>query len=536
MSVTYSETGSDYTYLDANILPVDYDSSKPHIRHLAYYISQKTPSKKTRIVDVRVALLSYIDYDKQNGVSFIVGKTTASSFTRADFVHTKLGTAIKNFTPFASSKNLSPYISVVSQTTAANAEYYSWVLNEDIYFPKIILKEGESLAIIEVQNEFKDILINNVNKYDIPHPNNVSTISIMGFEEDTTIDLVTGEEITGDNIGQGLDYMIDNNHPWGIGEFWPAQGGYYGGKYVVGNDIRAIIVSPKEEGEFKLTSTVDGSQGNYYRLTTNIPSGFSNNGDMLDSESVRSSNLTVASGALKTFLSKTINGKVDWRIGSYFELLTIFNNLNPGINLDRPEYNLKYLEADEGKLSSGGSTRYTEDSITGPSRWRGSYTRFIPKYKSNHNNANVNYHSQDNLYIGINPYSIPPRTTAIRPSKYDAVEDNKNFYTKTKAKNFQAMAAQSLYSSDSLYLTTSILKQNSLTDWQLAEGQMCISPCYSDYQTIEAFNITGSPKYETGFSVSNGTSSRSFSATSDTSGPGIIIRLIRTVVIGQITP
>jgi hypothetical protein len=28
---------------------------------------------------------------------------------------------------------------------------------------------------------------------------------------------------------------------------------------------------------------------------------------------------------------------------------------------------------------------------------------------------------------------------------------------------------------------------------------MCISPCYSDYQTIEAFNITGSPEYETGF-------------------------------------
>ena len=53
MSVTYSETGSNYTYLDANNLPVDYDSSKPHIRHLAYYISQKTPSKKTRIVDVR---------------------------------------------------------------------------------------------------------------------------------------------------------------------------------------------------------------------------------------------------------------------------------------------------------------------------------------------------------------------------------------------------------------------------------------------------------------------------------------------------
>ena len=56
MSVTYSETGSDYTYLDANIIPVDYNSSYPHIRHLAYYISQKTPSKKTRIVDVRIAL------------------------------------------------------------------------------------------------------------------------------------------------------------------------------------------------------------------------------------------------------------------------------------------------------------------------------------------------------------------------------------------------------------------------------------------------------------------------------------------------
>jgi hypothetical protein len=113
--------------------------------------------------------------------------------------------------------------------------------------------------------------------------------------------------------------------------------------------------------------------------------------------------------------------------------------------------------------------------------------------------------------------------------------DNKNFYTKTKAKNFQAMAAQSLYSSDSLYLTTSILKQNSLTDWQLAEGQMCISPCYSDYQTIEAFNITGSPMYETGFSVSSNSEGNQV-ATSGTPGPGIIIRLIRTVVIGQITP
>ena len=537
MSVTYSETGSNYTYLDANILPVDYDSSKPHIRHLAYYISQKTPSKKTRIVDVRVALLSYIDATEQMKVGFIVGKTTASSFTRADFVHTKLGTAIKNFTPFASSKNLSPFLSPALLGSSIPAEFYDWAYHDNIYLPKIILKEGESLAIIEVQNDFKNILLDNVNKYDIPHPNNVSTISIMGFEEDTTIDLVTGEEITGDNIGEGLDYTIDNNHPWGIGEFWPAQGGYYGGKYVVGNDIRAIIVSPKEEGEFKLTSTVERPQGtSHFRLKTNIPGRLSSDGDMLDSEPVRSSNLTATSGALKAFLSKTINGKVDWRVGSYFELLTIFNNLNPGINLDRPEYNLKYLGADEVRHSSNGGTRYNEDSITGPSRWRGSYTRFIPKYKSNHNHPNTNYHSQDNLYIGINPYSIPPRTTAIRPSKYDAVEDNKNFYTKTKAKNFQAMAAQSLYSSDSLYLTTSILKQNSLTDWQLAEGQMCISPCYSDYQTIEAFNITGAPKYETGFSVSNGTSSRSFSATSDTSGPGIIIRLIRTVAIGQITP
>ena len=539
MSVTYSETGSNYTYLDANILPVDYDSSKPHIRHLAYYISQKTPSKKTRIVDVRVALLSYLDMYELLHVGIIVGKTTSSNFTSADFVHTNYGTAIKNFTPFASSKNLSPFISPINQVAStANANYYSWGFDDNIYLPKIILKEGESLAIIEVQNEFKNILINNVNKYDLPHPNNVSTISIMGFEEDTTIDLVSGEEITGDNIGQGLDYTIDNNHPWGIGEFWPAQGGYYGGKYVVGNDIRAIIVSPKEEGEFKLTSTVEKPEGtSHFRLKTNIPSGFSNDGDMLDSEPVRSSNLTATSGALKTFLSKTINGKVDWRVGSYFELLTIFNNLNPGINLDRPEYNLEYLNEHETNSSDYNVIRrYDEDSVTGPSRWRGSYTRFIPKYKSNHNHPNTNYHSQDNLYIGINPYSIPPRTTAIRPSKYDAVEDNKNFYTKTKAKNFQAMAAQSLYSSDSLYLTTSILKQNSLTDWQLAEGQMCISPCYSDYQTIEAFNITGSPVYETGFSAGGVGSSISFSTTSDTSGPGIIIRLIRTVVIGQITP
>ena len=546
MSVTYSETGSNYTYLDANILPVDYDSSKPHIRHLAYYISQKTPSKKTRIVDVRVALLSYIDATEQMKVGFIVGKTTASSFTRADFVHTKYGTAIKNFTPFASSKNLSPFISAVKQANSQNSAHFSWALDDNIYLPKIILKEGESLAIIEVQNEFKNILINNVNKYDIPHPNNVSTISIMGFEEDTTIDLVTGEEITGDNIGEGLDYTIDNNHPWGIGEFWPAQGGYYGGKYVVGNDIRAIIVSPKEEGEFKLTSTVEKPEGtSHFRLKTNIPSGFSSDGDMLDSEPVRSSNLTATSGALKAFLSKTINGKVDWRVGSYFELLTIFNNLNPGINLDRPEYNLKYLGAGDAKSGGGSGMRYNEDSVTGPSRWRGSYTRFIPKYKSNHNHPNTNYHSQDNLYIGINPYSIPPRTTAIRPSKYDAVEDNKNFYTKTKAKNFQLMGAQSLYSSDSLYLTTSILKPNSLTDWQLAVGQMCISPCYSDYQTIEAFNITGSPWYETGFKVdysaiteADGTTifNNVYNCNSGLSGPGIIIRLIRTVVIGQITP
>lgn len=169
----------------------------------------------------------------------------------------------------------------------------------------------------------------------------------------------------------------------------------------------------------------------------------------------------------------------------------------------------------------------------GPSRWRGSYTRFIPKYKSNHKHPNTNYHSQDNLYIGINPYSIPPRTTAIRPSKYDVLEDNKNFYKKTKAKNFQGMATQSLYSSDSLYLTTSILKQNPLTDWQIREGQMCISPCHSDYQTIEAFNLTGSPWYETGFYIYN---SKVGETGIDLPGPGIIIRLIRTVVIGQITP
>ena len=147
------------------------------------------------------------------------------------------------------------------------------------------------------------------------------------------------------------------------------------------------------------------------------------------------------------------------------------------------------------------------------------------------------------MYIGINPYSIPPRTTAIRPPKYDALEDNKNFYKKTKAKNFQGMAAQSLYSSDSLYLTTSILKQNPLTEWQVSEGQMCISPCYSDYQTIEAFNITGSPWYETGFRADYANSNLPDSAPMTfnmynrrgSSGPGIIIRLIRTTVIGQIT-
>ena len=537
MSVTYSETGSNYTYLDANNLPVDYDSSKPHIRHLAYYISQKTPSKKTRIVDVRVALSSYIDVNDQKKVAFIVGKTTASSFTINDFVHTNGGTVIKNLTPFAKSKNLSPLISPINNVSSVNSIFYTWGFDDNIYLPKIILKEGESLAIVEVQNEFKNFLITNANKYDIPYPNNVSTISIMGFEEDTTIDLVTGEEITGDNIGEGLDYTIDNNHPWGIGEFWPAQGGYYGGKYVVGNDIRAIIVSPKEEGVFKLASVVEDAAGdNYYRLKTNIPSGFSSNGDMLDSEPVRSSNILATTGDLSTFLSKTINGKADWRIGSYFELLTIFNNLNPGINLDRPEYNLKYLEADEARLgATNPGLRYTENSVTGPSRWRGTYTRFIPKYKSNHNHPNTNYHSQDNLYLGINPYSIPPRTTAIHPPKYDVLEDNKNFYKKTKAKNFQGMAAQSLYSSDSLYLTTSILKQNTLADWQLAEGQMCISPCYSDYQTIEAFNITGSPWYETGFIVSTENNINLFKSNSDLSGPGIIIRLIRTTVIGQIT-
>ena len=127
----------------------------------------------------------------------------------------------------------------------------------------------------------------------------------------------------------------------------------------------------------------------------------------------------------------------------------------------------------------------------------------------------------------------------------DRQKDNKNFYKKTKAKNFQLMAAQSLYSSDSLYLTTSILKQNSLTDWQVAEGQMCISPCYSDYQTIEAFNITGSPWYETGFKINYPSlglpGDKTINANVYTRdsiglpGPGIIIRLIRTTVIGQIT-
>ena len=124
----------------------------------------------------------------------------------------------------------------------------------------------------------------------------------------------------------------------------------------------------------------------------------------------------------------------------------------------------------------------------------------------------------------------------VRPPRYDFEKDNIYFYKRTLSKNFQITSSQTLYSPDSLYLTSSILKKNSLTDWQLAEGQMCISPCYSDYQTIEAFNITGSPVYETGFSVSIDTSSRTFSASSGTSGPGIIIRLIRTVVIGQITP
>ena len=124
---------------------------------------------------------------------------------------------------------------------------------------------------------------------------------------------------------------------------------------------------------------------------------------------------------------------------------------------------------------------------------------------------------------------------AIRPPKYDAVEDNKNFYKKTKAKNFQLMGAQSLYSSDSLYLTTSMLSLNRQTDWQRVEGQMCISPCYSDYQTIEAFNITGSPLYETGFFANINDSTNCYNLAT-TTGPGIIIRLIRTVVIGQITP
>ena len=126
----------------------------------------------------------------------------------------------------------------------------------------------------------------------------------------------------------------------------------------------------------------------------------------------------------------------------------------------------------------------------------------------------------------------------------DRQKDNKNFYKKTKAKNFQLMATQSLYSSDSLYLTTSFLKPNPSTEWQSLPGQMCISPCYSDYQTIEAFNITRSPSYETGFDVST-ISGRSadntlivingYNRNNGLSGPGIIIRLIRTTVIGQIT-
>ena len=72
---------------------------------------------------------------------------------------------------------------------------------------------------------------------------------------------------------------------------------------------------------------------------------------------------------------------------------------------------------------------------------------------------------------------------------------------------------------------------------------MCISPCYSDYQTIEAFNITGSPWYETGFKISYSSSTTSADDMTNVysksniglPGPGIIIRLIRTTVIGQIT-
>jgi hypothetical protein len=155
MSVTYSETGSNYTYLDANILPVDFGDINAHIRHLAYYISQKTPSKKTRIVDVRVALLSYLDDQAQLYLGFIVGKTTASSFTSADFVHTNNGTAIKNLTSFACSKNLSSFLSPIDYANSAyggtpNGTFSN--MNDNIYFPKIILKEGESLAVIEVQN------------------------------------------------------------------------------------------------------------------------------------------------------------------------------------------------------------------------------------------------------------------------------------------------------------------------------------------------------------------------------------------------
>lgn len=536
MSVTYSETGSNYTYLDANILPADYNASQPHIRHLAYYISQKTPSKKTRIVDVRVALSSYLDWTEQIKMGFIVGKTTASNFTSADFVHTKYGTTIKNFTPFASSKNLAPFITPSVTAAPVSAEYYSWALSDNIYLPKIILKEGESLAIIEVQNEFKNVLIDSVNKYDIPHPNNVSTISIMGFEEDTTIDLVSGEEITGDNIGEGLDYMIDNNHPWGIGEFWPAQGGYYGGKYVVGNDIRAIIVSPKEEGELTISTqfTHDTTGNSGYGLVSSQTGSFNSlspNGDMLDSNTSKGDNQSLSTGALNVLLNKTINGKVDWRIGSYFELLTIFSNLNPGINLDRPDYVQAYLT----KTDTVGSSVavYNENTISGHSRYHSAYTRFRPMYKSNHGDPNSKYHKWDYLYIGINPYSIPPRLSPLRPPRYDFEKDNVYFYKRTLSKNFQITSSQTLYSPDSLYLTSSMLKINPITAWQRKNGQMCISPCFSDYQTIESYNMTGSPKYEV--NLISGDNSN-FEVDANSPGPNIIIRLIRTVTIGQITP
>ena len=99
--------------------------------------------------------MSYIDATEQLGLGFIVGKTTASSFTSADFVHTRCGTAIKNFTPFASSKNLSPFISPSVIGPNNPIEFLDWVYKDNIYLPKIILKEGESLAIIEVQNNFK---------------------------------------------------------------------------------------------------------------------------------------------------------------------------------------------------------------------------------------------------------------------------------------------------------------------------------------------------------------------------------------------